>query len=323
MKALVFDSPGSYAHVLQYREVATPRLTDNQVRIVVKARPVNPSDHYFIQGVYRHKPVYPQIAGLTGSGIVTEVGPQVSTLQPGDPVAFRNKGGTWAEQIVLVAPDNKNLLVVPSALPPAVSAQLPLNGITAQALLVEAGLKAGDWLLVDAASSSLAGLLIQLAARRGIHVVALVRADKPAHTVENLGAEWVFRQDDPQLRQTIEKAIGQHRINCFLDAVGGPVLTECLPLLAPHGTIILYGNLSGGQAAQLTNPQLYYQHLLIKGFGIDHWLDNQSTALIDSLYTDLIDGLLTGQIQFTPSTAISFDQALPLPAHADKIILAS
>src|SRR5437899_12714553 len=59
MNALVFKEPGEIGHVLHLENIDAPGISPTQVLVEVKARPVNPSDIYFIRGVYRKKPVYP------------------------------------------------------------------------------------------------------------------------------------------------------------------------------------------------------------------------------------------------------------------------
>ncbi len=96
MKAIRFHQPGKPEDVLKLEEIAEPAPSPTQVLIKVKASPVNPSDILFIQGNYRRKPIYPQIAGLEGSGIIAECGKAVTSFKMGDFVAFRAPG-TWSK----------------------------------------------------------------------------------------------------------------------------------------------------------------------------------------------------------------------------------
>jgi NADPH:quinone reductase-like Zn-dependent oxidoreductase len=70
MQAIVFSHPGEPGDVLELREVAEPRPEPGEVVIEVSARPIHPSDLFFIRGSYRIRPALPQIAGLSGVGTV-------------------------------------------------------------------------------------------------------------------------------------------------------------------------------------------------------------------------------------------------------------
>lgn len=205
MKALVFEKPGLLKEVLKLaEEVPFPVIKPTQVLVAVKASPVNPADHLFTQGKYRRRPIYPQIAGLEGSGIIVGCGKSVIHFKAGDHVAFRGVG-TWAEQVAI---EEQELIKIDRELPFEISCQIALNGITAQGLLTEAGLKAGDFLLLNAASASLSGLILQLAAAKGIRTIALVKNLKNEQELRALGVENVLLQEDPAFGR---QATGSYR----------------------------------------------------------------------------------------------------------------
>lgn len=84
MRGLYFEKTGEPEAVIQFTNTLTkPSPGPGQVRIRVKASPINPSDVYFIQGNYRFKPVFPQIGGLEGTGIIDALGEGVSPQDHG------------------------------------------------------------------------------------------------------------------------------------------------------------------------------------------------------------------------------------------------
>ncbi len=317
MKALIFETAGDYREVLKLKEIQEPEMGDHEVRIKVKARPVNPSDLMFIKGRYRRKPQFPQIAGLEGSGVISETGAQVRHFKAGDHVAFRAPG-TWAEEVVV---NENDLIKIGRDLPFEVSAQLPLNGITAQAVLMEASLTKGDVLLINAANSSLAGLIIQLAAAKGIRVFALVRDLKNEQEIKELGAEQVLAQDDPQLNEILAQALGEIRFNAFIDSVGGGIVTRVLPYMAQYGTIVACGNMSAGKTAAIGNDQLIYKNLTIKGFGIDRWLSLNNYETIHQFYEGLVEDLYTGRLRFRKTAVVTLE--ISNFDLGDKVIIVS
>src|SRR6516164_11102666 len=98
MRAIIFRQAGPLTEVLQLEETNIKAPGDSEVQITIMARPINPSDEMFVQGVYRQKPSFPQIAGLEGAGIITDCGKNVNLSLLGKRAAFR-AAGAWAEKI--------------------------------------------------------------------------------------------------------------------------------------------------------------------------------------------------------------------------------
>ena len=63
MKAVVFERFGDPAEVLQVRELPTPEPRPGQVRVRMRAAPINPSDLLLIRGVYGYRPELPAPLG--------------------------------------------------------------------------------------------------------------------------------------------------------------------------------------------------------------------------------------------------------------------
>jgi len=304
MKALLFDKAGELSEMVHLSEVEKPVISANQVLISVKARPVNPSDYLFVKGVYRKKPTFPQIAGLEGSGIIVECGEGVVDFNIGDHVAFRALN-TWAEYCAV---EQEDLIKINHNIPFEASAQLGLNTITAIALLEEAKIKGGDFLLVNAASSSVSSIIIQLAMSKGIKVIALVKDLQHKPALISLGVEAIFLQADPALSQQLEIVTKGTGIHGFLDAVGGQIVTTVIPLMAAYGHIIIYGNFSNNEKAIFTNASIIYKNLTIIGFGIDYWLSQQSSSKIQQSYNHIVESLYTGTLSFRKTVSIPLSQ---------------
>lgn len=317
MKALIFEQIGDYKEVLKFKEVEEPSLNSRQVKIFVRARPVNPSDFMFIKGVYRRQPVFPQTAGLEGSGVIIETGAAVQDFKKGDHVAFRAPG-TWAEKVVV---DEQSLIKINQDLPFEVSCQIPLNGMTAIALLKESVVKPGEVLLINAANSSLSGLIIQLAVLQGISVFALVRDLSHSDQILNWGAKQVFGQNDPSFWDNIDQHLKGIRFNGFIDMVGGELLSRVLPHMAQFANIVVCGNMSNGQKASISNDTIIYKNLTIKGFGIDRWLSCAGSNEVRTYYSNMVEELARGRLQFRKTALVALG-SLALEQN-EKVIIQS
>lgn len=284
MKAITFNNTGNIKDVLSITETDVPEISPGEVLVKVIARPVNPSDHMFVNGQYRIKPFFPQIAGLEGSGIITDVHQTIKGFKAGDHVAFRSVG-TWAEYIAVKESD---LIIVDRDIPFEMSCQIALNAITAYALLEQSKCGSGSFLLLSAGASALAGLIIQMARTKGIKTICLVRNEKQTKGLLELDAFKVLREDDTGLVHQIITDTGGSGVDAFLDAVGGPVLNKAIKVMRQGGTIILYGRYSG-EYAQLFNGDVIYRNLTINGFGIGQWLATKSQTEKSTAFAYIIE----------------------------------
>jgi NADPH2:quinone reductase len=122
------------------------------------------------------------------------------------------------------------------------AAQL-MPAITARDLLTASQVQAGQWLAVTAGHSLVSTLLIQMAQRRGVRVLAVVRRRILGRDLEALGAEAVIALADLEipLADAVRAATGGVGVNGVADAVGGEVLTQLLDALAFGGRVVIVG----------------------------------------------------------------------------------
>jgi NADPH:quinone reductase-like Zn-dependent oxidoreductase len=156
----------------------SPRRGELLVRLA--AAGVNPFDWKIIDGIFegRRPHVFPLVLGVDGSGTVEAVGDGVSRFRSGDPITgqFLHDPvgiGTFAE--FATVPESIGVSHFPSALAPVEAAALPTAGMTALDALDRLELAAGSTLLVVGASGGVGSFATQLAAARGIHVIAVAR----------------------------------------------------------------------------------------------------------------------------------------------------
>lgn len=296
----MFDQLGRLEETLQMREIEIPRPGPGQVLVKVMASPVNPSDFMYARGNYRVQPKLPAVAGLEGSGLVVATGSDLVSIRPGTHIAFRAKG-VWAEYCLVEA---DRFYPITTKLSFVESAQLTLNALTAYALLDELGLEPGDTLLLNAAGSSVAFLLMQLALQRQIRIVALVSPGTDTGYFPQHDTLKVLSTDAPELVQAVLEASGAREgMKGFLDAVGGPALGELLPAMAPFGKIIAYGNLSNDIAA-ISTSKIIYRNLSLTGFGIDQWREKQDQGRLQEIINRLADAVADSTLKFKPVVTV-------------------
>ena len=194
MRAVVVSAYGG-PEALEVVNVPVPEPRRGQLRIRVEAAAVNPVDFATREGHMnvarpgvirerRHVGI-----GWDVAGTVEAIGAGVTAFSPGDPViGLRDRLdqdlGTYAEQVVLDAAD---VAPAPAGGDSVAASTIPLNGLTTVQALDALGLAAGQTILVTGGAGGLGGFGVELAAMRGLRVIAAA-GDDDEQLVRGLGA---------------------------------------------------------------------------------------------------------------------------------------
>lgn len=203
MRAVVVRSYGG-PEALEVVEVPVPEPGRGQVRIRVEAAAVNPVDIATREGLMNV--ARPGVIaerehvgiGWDVAGLIEATGPDVTGFAPGDRViGLRDRLdqplGTYAEQVVL---DAAGVAPAPAGSDGIAASTIPLNGLTAIQALDALALPAGQTILVTGAAGGLGGFGTELAAMRGLRVIAAA-GDADETLARDLGAaEFVPRSAD-------------------------------------------------------------------------------------------------------------------------------
>src|SRR5579883_1915592 len=173
MRAIVIARPGG-PEVLELREVATPAPARGEVRVRVHATAINRADLLQRMGAYPAPPDAPaDIPGLEYAGEVDALGEGVTELAVGDRVMGLVGGGAYAEHLVTHA---RAAVKLPSALSFTDAAAIPEAFITAyDAIVTQAGLSAGETVLVHAVGSGVGTAASQIARAIGARCIGTAR----------------------------------------------------------------------------------------------------------------------------------------------------
>ena len=229
MKELIFEQTGTPQEVLYLKESEMPQPKAHEVLIRVKARNINPSDIMFVRGMYGITPKLPSSAGFEASGVV-EKGDESGKVAAGTRVMF-TAIGTWKEYICVPA---ALVIPIPGQMSDEVACQAFVNPMTAYGMIEEAGLQAGQWLLLTAGASAFGKFAIQMAKAKGIRVAATVRHESQKELLMDLGAELVINTSTEKLAKVIfEKT--EVGVDVVFDAVGGELGVKALSCLKQKG----------------------------------------------------------------------------------------
>ena len=208
-----------------------PQPGAGEVLVRVHAAGLNGADVLQRAGHYPPPPGSPpDIPGLELAGEVVARGPGAERFAEGDRVMAIVGGGGQAE---LATVHERQLMAIPGGLSWTKAGGLPEVFTTAHdALFTQAGLRAGERLLVQGAAGGVGTAGVQLGATAGAHVTATVRNESLRDEVAALGAHDVI---DP------EGSAEHGPFDVVLELVGAPNLAGDLKALATSGRIVVIG----------------------------------------------------------------------------------
>jgi len=312
MRSLQFSSFGNPAEVLALQEVPRPQPEAGQVLIRVTSRPIHPSDLLFLQGLYGLRPQLPSVVGFEGGGIVEAVGRGVS-LTPGTRVAFAGVGA-WQEYLVLGAP---LVVPVPEGLPEDQACQVIVNPVTAFALLAEAQLKPGDWLLQTAGASTVGKMVISLAKLRGLKTISTVRREEQIPRLKALGGDEIINTEQENLLDRVRAITNGKGVVAALESVGGRLGENVLHCLSPHGKILVYG-LLGGKPTPIANGSVLFNSLTIRGFWLIEWLKSAPPQMLETAQQEILELMIRGQLKADVEAKYDLSEFRQAITHAQK-----
>src|SRR3989441_488707 len=231
----VAEAEGRYLAAL--REAEAPVPAAGEVLVRVAASGVNRADLSQIAGRYPPPPGEPEVLGLEVSGIVEPAGERVCALLA---------GGGHAEYVAV--PEGQ-VFPVPAGFDTVAAAGIPEAFLTAFVnLVVEAGLRAGQTLLVHAGASGVGLAAIQVGKYLGARVVATTRTRDKVPALERAGADLALQMVSDDFAPAIAARFGPDAVDVVLDPVGATTLPGNLTVLAPRGQNISLSTMSGAKA---------------------------------------------------------------------------
>ncbi len=223
-RAVQFSSYGG-PEALAVAEVPDPAPGPGQVRLAMRAAGVNPIDWKILRGRLAsvHELDFPAGLGSDVAGVVDEVGEGVRELAPGDEVLGSSATPSFAEQPLAIA---EKLTARPAGVPWEVAGSLAVVVGTAWETLRLLEVKAGETLLVHAASGGVGLCAVQLAVHRGARVIGLAGPDSQ-DLVRSFGATPVLYGEGWAERVREVAADG---VDAVLDASGRGELADSVAL---------------------------------------------------------------------------------------------
>jgi putative PIG3 family NAD(P)H quinone oxidoreductase len=261
VKAVLPSEPGG-PEVLEYVDAPDPELGEGQVLVELAATAVNRADLLQRQGLYPPPPGASEILGLECSGTVAALGPGVEGAEVGQEVCALLAGGGYATRVAVpvgqVMPKPGGTDLVTAAALPEVAATVWSN------VMMVAGLRRGDTLLVHGGAGGIGTFAIQLAHALGARVLATAgSADKVAMCLD-LGADVAIDYRRQDFVDVVAEATDGQGADVILDNMGASYLARNVSALATEGRLVVIG-LQGGTKAELDLNALMRKRAAVVG----------------------------------------------------------
>ncbi len=272
MKAVYFESHGELG-VLRYGDVPDPEALPGYVVVRVRACALNYLDIWVRRGWHGLKLEMPHWCGADVAGEVVAVGEAVTgwstgqrvvidpginlfedeftrrgeaSLSPGYHILGEHIRGGAAEYVAVPA---ANLALMPDGVDFLEAAAPLLVSLTAwRMLILRAGLRAAESVLVVGAGGGVNSMAIQIAKLAGARVFVVASSAEKAEKATALGADMVIDRSRVDWVREVMTLTNKRGVDVVVDNVGQATLTGSMQAAARGGRIVIVGNTSGPRA---------------------------------------------------------------------------
>jgi NADPH:quinone reductase-like Zn-dependent oxidoreductase len=220
-----------YGGPLVFTDVPTPTIARDEILVKVKSTAVNHLDLVEASGTVRQiLPIdLPWIPGHEFSGVVEQIGSDVTAFGPGDAV-FGTSGGAYAEYL---AAKPTAIARKPSKLSFEEAASVPVAAQTAwQGIFTHGDLEKGQTILIHGGAGAVGAYAVQLASHAGATVMATASGDDEAY-LNSIGASRVIDYRKEQFEKVLRE-----KVDVVLDLIGGDTQTRSFLVLKEGGHLV-------------------------------------------------------------------------------------
>ncbi|MFW5868545.1 MAG: NAD(P)H-quinone oxidoreductase [Armatimonadota bacterium] len=297
MHAVVIDDSGA----LVWSEVPDPVPGEGEIVIDIHASALNRADLMQRAGNYPPPPDWPEWPGLEAAGVVSHA-PEGGRWQVGDRVCALLGGGGYAEKVAVPA---GMVLPVPEGLSMVEAAAIPETFATAYLnLCMEAGLSAGETVLIQAGASGVGTSAIQLVKTLGGTVMTTVSTDEKARFVSDLGADIVINRTTDDLLA----AMDEHPVDIALDCIAGPDLGRRLERMARGGRCVIIATLAGDRT-ELDVREFFLRGLRLIGSTLRSRPTETKARILRGLEETLWEAFASGAVRPIIHAALPITEA--------------
>lgn len=279
-------------HALCWQEVPDPTCGPGEVLVDIHATAVNRADLLQRAGHYPPPPGASPYLGLEMAGVVVSTGAAVTQWRPGDRVLGLLSGGGYAERVAVPA---THLLPLPGDRDFTWGAAICEVFLTAFVnLFGEAGLRAGETVLIHGGGSGVGTAAVQLCRQAAAKAIVTAGTDAKVARCLALGAEFGVNYKE----RDFAEAILAHTdgVDVILDIAGASYLERNMRLLKSGGRLVVIAVLTGTEA-QIDLLELQRKRLRLIGSVLRSRSDAEKTAIVAAFKERFWPLLIDGRMQ--------------------------
>lgn len=269
MKALYYDELKGHRGI-KAGEMPKPEINDHEVLVRVKAFSLNHLDVWVMEGKYPFPVPLPHIFASDAAGVVEAAGRNAGHVKPGSEVViypglscgrcekcqsghdnecreFSLLGvmtpGVSAEYVKVPA---KNIFPKPPELSFEEASGIGITYTTAwNSLVLRAGIRYGDTVLIHSAGSGVGTALIQVARLFNATVITTVGDDGKAQKAQDLGADYVINYEQEDFAEAVKRITAGELVDIVVDHVGAATFAKSLAAVKRGGRVVTFGATTG------------------------------------------------------------------------------
>ena len=303
MKATLIDANKN----LVWSDVADPVIKADEVLIEVHAAALNRADLLQRAGTYPSPKGWPEWMGLEVSGVVCEVGAEVTRWKKGDRVCALMGGGGYAEYAAVPA---NMVMPIPEGLSFEEAAALPEAYATCYLnLFIEGSYKPGETLFFPAGASGLASVGIPMAKAFGAYVITSVLDAEKKQQIAPLGADVVIDSSSEDTVEVIrQESENGHPIDVAIDCLAGETIGKAFPYVNEACRWVLISTLDG---IHTTVPlrALLTKGIVFKGSMLRKRTVQEKADILNSLVEKVWPKLESGELKVSVYRVLPIQQA--------------
>ncbi len=241
MKAVKIKKNGG-PEVLEVEDITLRKPINDEVLIEHVAIGLNYIDTYHRSGLYPL--MLPCGLGMEASGIIKEVGPNVSNFSVGDKVAYASVPlGAYSSHRLF---KTKSLVKVPNEIDLTLAATLMTKGLTTFYLLHKTyPVNSGETILFHAAAGGVGQIFCQWAKSLGCRVIGTVGSEEKISLAKNNGCDEVINYSKEDFSKKVMELTEGKGVPVVYDGVGKSTFEKSVKCLKERGMMISFGNASG------------------------------------------------------------------------------
>ena len=241
MKTIKIEKYGG-PEVLKIKEITLRKPVNDEVLIEHVAIGLNYIDTYHRSGLYPL--ILPSSLGLEASGIIKEIGPNVSNFSIGDKIAYSAVPlGAYSTHRIY---KSKNLVKVPEGIDLALAATLMTKGLTTFYLLHKTfPVSSSDTILFHAAAGGVGQIFCQWAKSLGCKVIGTVGSEEKIKIAKKNGCDFVVNYSKDNFAKKVLEFTNGKGVPVVYDGVGKSTFEGSIESLKMRGMMVSFGNSSG------------------------------------------------------------------------------